>query len=207
MFVSDTNAIFLRSLLYRIIIALFCSLIHAKTYDLVIIGDSISSGYGVDYEKSWVPLWSKDLPCIKSIRNMSVQGATTQDGIDNLAYFYQDNQADWALIALGGNDALRGLPIQDISARLTTMIKIAKTNRSKTLLMATDLPPNYGPAYRAAYQKVFQRVAKKHRVPLLYLPFPESDGYIQADGIHPNEAGHQLIAQSAQQLTDYICNK
>lgn len=159
------------------------------------MGDSISSGYGVPYEFSWLPITLDAIPCSITHLNLSAQGATTQDGITALEGFIKKHQARQIIIELGGNDALRGLSIDGIKNRLSKLIEHAQSTQAQTYLVETDLPNNYGPKYKSAYRSIFKTLSETYNTPVIYLPYPEQQQYIQNDGIHPTQQGHKLISE------------
>lgn len=179
---------------------------YTTNYDVTILGDSISSGYGVKPADNWVNQWSKQLSCNIFLRNLSVQGATTQDGIETLEYFYRYHHTNWLIIELGGNDGLRNLNLDGMSIRLNQLIEKGKANQARVILVATDLPPNYGANFKKRFQSIFRQLAKQHEVQLIQLTFPKDANLIQPDGIHPSPIGHQSIARLMLQKLPNVCS-
>ena len=177
-------------------IILFVCVSHAKIYDLTILGDSISSGYGVKPEDSWTKIMMNNLSCPIKVKNLSIQGATSNDGITTLTNFYAQHKTDYLIIELGGNDALRGLSLISLYKNLNKLVELAQENQSSVLLIGVDLPPNYGGFYRQRLQSTYERVAHKHNVTYRQLTFPSSPALVQPDGIHPSTQGHSLIADT-----------
>ncbi|MDC3180726.1 GDSL-type esterase/lipase family protein [Gammaproteobacteria bacterium] len=206
MFFKDTNTT-TSSIWVYLSLALLLSYCHCEEYDGIILGDSISSGYGVEPKENWVYLWQSSLTCKLNILNLSVQGATTADGLNTLNYFYANHTANWMILELGGNDGLRGLDLDQMKSRLDALITLAENNQTKVLLVSTDLPINYGKDFRTKFQEAFDTIAKQHHLIHLKLQFPEDVSLIQSDGIHPSASGHQRIAQTLQPLSAEVCNK
>ena len=163
-------------------------------YDLTILGDSISSGYGVNASENWPEIVLNNIACNIKSKNLSIQGATSNDGITTLSNFYTQHKSKYLIIEIGGNDALRGLSLVELYKNLNTLIELASENHSEVILIGVDLPPNYGGFFRQRLQSTYERVAHKHRVPYQQLTFPSTPELVQPDGIHPSAKGHLLIA-------------
>lgn len=185
----------------------FSYLSHAKNYDVVILGDSISSGYGVDAKENWVPLAQRALECKVKLKNISVQGATSHDGITTLENFYQTNNSRYLVLELGGNDALRGLSLIALYKNLNQLVMTALENKSQVILIGIDLPPNYGDFFRQRLQSTYQRIADQYSIPYIQLTFPNNAALVQQDGIHPSTAGHTHIADALTPLlSEKLCH-
>jgi acyl-CoA thioesterase-1 len=147
---------------YSLIIFSFTNIITAEEETLLILGDSISAGYGINQKDNWVSVlqnkFDNDGTSIKLI-NSSVSGDTTSGGLQRLRRDLQKFDPDYVLIELGGNDALRGYPIKRIKDNLQTMIALIKSNNSKALLMQIRIPPNYGQKYTLAFEKDLFRIS------------------------------------------------
>ena len=143
---------------YYLIIFSFTNIIIAEEETLLILGDSISAGYGINQKDNWVSMlqskFDNDGTSIKLI-NSSVSGDTTSGGLQRLKRDLQKFDPDYVLIELGGNDALRGYPIKRIKDNLQTMIALIKNNNSKALLMQIRIPPNYGQKYTLAVERIY----------------------------------------------------
>jgi acyl-CoA thioesterase-1 len=174
-------------------------LVHAQTAPsetLLIVGDSLSAEYGLKRGTGWVPLLEKQLAADKkSVRviNASISGDTTSGGRSRLPALLAQHKPTVVVIELGGNDALRGLPLDMTEANLLAMTQAAKKTGAKVLLLGMQVPPNYGGAYGATFSGLFTKVAKAEKVALV--PFflkgvadvDDAVGNFQADRIHPNE--------------------
>ena len=195
---------------YYLIIFSFTNIIIAEEETLLILGDSISAGYGINQKDNWVSVlqskFDNDGTSIKLI-NSSVSGDTTSGGLQRLRRDLQKFDPDYVLIELGGNDALRGYPIKRIKDNLQTMIALIKNNNSKALLMQIRIPPNYGQKYTLAFERIYLELASSEEV--YFLPFMlENVGLnpdlMQPDGIHPNAKAQPLIAKDMKKNLDSL---
>ncbi|MDO5653182.1 MAG: arylesterase [Brachymonas sp.] len=162
---------------------------------ILVVGDSISSEYGLPRGSGWVALLQKRLDTGKQkaeVINASISGDTTSGGRSRLPQLLSKHQPQVVVLELGGNDALRGLSLQQTRDNLKAMTVAAQKARAKVLLVGMQVPPNYGPQYTADFAKAFVDVSQAHKVPLV--PFllkgvgdvPDSQRWFQADRIHPN---------------------
>ena len=195
---------------YYLIIFSFTNIIIAEEETLLILGDSISAGYGINQKDNWVSMlqskFKNDGTSIKLI-NSSVSGDTTSGGLQRLRRDLQKFDPDYVLIELGGNDALRGYPIKRIKDNLQTMIALIKSNNSKALLMQIRIPPNYGQKYTLAFERIYLELASSEEI--YFLPFMlENVGLnpdlMQPDGIHPNAKAQPLIAKDMKKNLDSL---
>lgn len=163
---------------------------------VLIVGDSLSAEYGLKRGTGWVPLLEKQLAADKkSVRvvNASISGDTTSGGRSRLPTLLTQHKPTIVVIELGGNDALRGLPLDMTEANLLAMTRAAKKAGARVLLLGMQVPPNYGGAYGATFSGLFAKVAQTEKVALL--PFflkgiadvDDAVSNFQADRIHPNE--------------------
>jgi acyl-CoA thioesterase-1 len=163
---------------------------------VLIVGDSLSAEYGLKRGTGWVPLLEKQLAADKkSVRvvNASISGDTTSGGRSRLPALLTQHKPTVVVIELGGNDALRGLPLDMTEANLLAMTQAAKKAGAKVLLLGMQVPPNYGGAYGATFSGLFTKVARAEKVALM--PFflkgvadvDDAVANFQADRIHPNE--------------------
>ncbi len=158
---------------------------------ILVYGDSISAAYGMNQDKGWVSLLSTRIarshPHYEVI-NASVSGETTGGGVTRLPKTLEIHQPDIIIIELGGNDGLRGYPIEKIRDNLDTMARAALDAGSRVLLIGMVLPPNYGRRYTLAFEEIFTDLADEYTLPLV--PFlldgiATERSLIQRDGIHP----------------------
>ena len=192
---------FTRGLQFVAFVLLCFSYVDARAADHVILvyGDSISAAHGMDEDQGWVHLLSLRLKKEKSpfrVVNASASGETTGGGLVRLPKTLRLHQPDIVVLELGGNDGLRGYPINTIEHNLEAMTNLALNSGAKVLLIGMVLPPNYGQRYTQAFHAIFPKVARKFNVPLL----PQLlDGIntprklLQADGIHPKPAAQPMM--------------
>ena len=169
---------------------------------VVILGDSISAGLGVEPEQAF-PFLVQDMLKQKgfafvNITNGSISGSTTAGATSRLKW-YLKTKPDILVLALGANDGLRGLSTDLMTQNLEKAIILAKKNGIKVILAGMKIPPNYGAEYAKAFESSFVFLAQKHDLP--FIPFILKDvagkSFLnQADGIHPNPEGHKIIAST-----------
>ncbi|HMW22931.1 MAG TPA: arylesterase [Burkholderiaceae bacterium] len=169
---------------------------------LLVLGDSLSAEYGLRRGSGWVALAEQrlrsELPGTEVI-NASLSGDTTSGGRARLGTLLAQHRPSHVVIELGGNDALRGLPLEMTRANLIAMVQQAKAAGARVMIIGMQVPPNYGPGYTRDFQALFVQVAKQESTALL--PFllagvaDDADPlrWFQADRIHPNEAAHPRI--------------
>lgn len=165
----------------------------AGSCSLLIVGDSLSSGYGLENRAGWVDRLAgrlkKTAPDWRVV-NASVSGDTTQNGLQRLKPALDRHRPQGVLIALGGNDALRGTPPEVIRQNLLAMIRQAKAAGAWVALLDAPVLPNYGKAYADAVAKLYVDMARAEkivRVPCFVCGVGITAGMMQTDGIHPNE--------------------
>jgi len=176
----------------------------ADPTNLLVLGDSWSAEYGLKRGTGWVALLEaklKQSSGLSKIRviNASVSGETTAGGLSRLPALLEKHKPRWVLIALGGNDALRGLPIETTRAQLTSMIRKSKESGAQVLLIGMRMPPNYGD-YGRAFENLFPNLSRSQKVALV--PFlmrgKEFDlDLFQSDRIHPNEDAQPHMLEQA----------
>ena len=171
---------------------------------VLIVGDSLSAEYGLKRGTGWVALLEKQLALEKmpaKVVNASISGDTTSGGRSRIGALLTTHKPSVVVIELGGNDALRGLPLDMTEANLTAMTQAAKKAGAKVLLLGMQVPPNYGGAYGATFSGLFNKVAKAEKVALM--PFflagvadvNDAAAEFQADRIHPNaQAQPKMLA-------------
>jgi acyl-CoA thioesterase-1 len=171
----------------------------ASSCSLLIVGDSLSSGYGLATGTSWVAKrearLQKTAPGWRVV-NASVSGDTTQNGVQRLQPALERQRPQGVLIELGGNDALRGIPPAEIRRNLVTMIRQAKAAGAWVALFDAPVLPNYGKSYADAIGQMYGQLARDEkliRVPCFVCAVAVTPGLMQADGIHPNEQEQERI--------------
>ena len=164
---------------------------------VLVIGDSLSAGYGLRGEDSWVDLLQERLGSDYQVRNASISGDTTGGGRARIGKTLATHAPDIVIIELGGNDGLRGLPIETIRDNLTAMAEAVIAVEAKPVLAGMLMPPNLGPRYTEAFQQVYEEVAEATGAALV--PFllegvaTSEEGLMQDDGIHPTAAAQMRL--------------
>jgi acyl-CoA thioesterase-1 len=189
---------------FQILVLVFGLLLYAAApaaapRTLVVLGDSLSSAYGMDVSQGWVRLLAKRLQREGwdwRVVNASVSGETTGGGPTRMNSVLATQRPDLVIIALGGNDGLRGLPIEQMQANLLAMVDAARAARVKVLLVGLRMPPNYGPAYARRFEEAFHAVARQRGVPLVpYLlrGVDDNTALMQDDRIHAAPAAQPVM--------------
>lgn len=166
---------------------------------VLVLGDSLSAEYGIKRGTGWVALLQERLAHRKvpwGVINASVSGETTSGGASRLLALLQTHHPTIVVIELGGNDALRGLPMTAMRAQLVRMVQLSKTNDARVLVIGMRIPPNYGRAYADEFSNAFGAVAREQHValvPFLLDGVAEDLGNFQGDDIHPNEASQRKL--------------
>ena len=169
---------------------------------LLVFGDSLSAGYGIDASAGWVSLLDKRLRAEGygyRVVNASVSGETTTGGLSRLPRALATHRPALVILELGANDGLRGLPLETSRANLEQMLTACRVAGVRVLLLGMKMPPNYGPKYTTGFERLFRDLAKTYRVPLL--PFflegvALNPTLIQADGLHPTAAAQPLLLKN-----------
>lgn len=169
---------------------------------ILVLGDSLSSGYGIDADKSWVSLLGQRL-MEKSFRyqliNASISGNTTINGLNQLGALLQQYKPDIVIIELGGNDGLRGLSLQSMQRNLSEMISLSHQSNARVALAGIKIPPNYGKRYTEAFYNVYTQLAKQHSVtliPFLLDDVGDNSQLMQSDGLHPTAKAQIIILEN-----------
>ncbi|MEK0416013.1 MAG: hypothetical protein RI949_19 [Pseudomonadota bacterium] len=170
-----------------------------KIDTVLVVGDSLSAEYGLPRGSGWVALLEQRLKAqgtSAQVVNASISGDTTSGGRSRLGALLSAHRPSVVIIELGGNDALRGLPLAMTESNLVDMVRRSKSSGARVLLLGMRVPPNYGKSYGQEFEALFQRIAKSEKVALV--PFflqgiadaPDSDRWFQSDRIHPNAQAH-----------------
>lgn len=167
---------------------------------LLVYGDSLSASYGIEEEQGWVSLLQEKLHAQAlsvEVVNGSVSGETTTGGLARLPAMLESYKPDLMILELGGNDGLRGLPVNIMRANLAHMIDLAEEAGAEVILTGIQIPPNYGPRYTVPFFETYAELAEEKSLPLV--PFlidgiPQQPELMQNDGIHPRaEAQHMIL--------------
>jgi acyl-CoA thioesterase-1 len=172
---------------------------HGAGQTIVVVGDSLSSGYGIAAEQSWVAMLEDRLRSEGygyQVVNASIAGDTTAGGLARLPRLLDTHDPDLVVIELGGNDGLRGQPVATLRSNLARMIELSKESGADVVLAGIQIPPNYGPAYTQSLAAVYPELAERFDTPLIEFILEDvalNRELMQADGIHPNAAGQQIV--------------
>jgi acyl-CoA thioesterase-1 len=174
-------------------------------HTILVMGDSISAGFGIDKNQGWVNLLRQEMHKTypnSHIINASISGETTSGGANRILSALEQHQPTHVIVELGGNDGLRGSPIKLMKQNLTRMIKLSQQAGAKVLLLGMRIPPNYGQTYSERFANQYQQLASDQQinlVPFLLTGIAGRAGMMQADGIHPTKDAQPLMMQSVWQ--------
>ncbi|MBT8147182.1 MAG: arylesterase [Gammaproteobacteria bacterium] len=171
-------------------------------HTLMVYGDSLSAAYGIEESQGWVELLSGKLesegyPYL--VVNGSVSGETTTGGLSRLPAMLDSYRPNLVILELGGNDGLRGLPLNAIRQNLKTMVQLAKDAGAEVLLAGMQIPPNYGPRYTEPFYQQFSDIAEEMDlalIPFLIDGIPQQPELMQNDGIHPKAEAQSMIVDN-----------
>ena len=180
------------------------ALASATKRKILVLGDSLSAEYGLARGSGWVALLEARLKSQQrelEVVNASTSGETTSGGRSRLPALLSKEQPSLVIIELGGNDALRGLPVGMTRDNLRAMVQACKKAGARVLLVGMEMPPNYGAAYGRDFADSFETVAREEKVGLV--PFllagvadrPDAEAWFQADRIHPLAKAHPLMLE------------
>jgi len=179
-------------------VLLFSALPALASKTILVMGDSLSAGYGIAQEQAWPSLLAKRLTEKRldySVANLSISGETTAGGRSRLPPALQQHKPAVVIIALGANDGLRGLPLNQMRDNLNAMVDTARTSGAKVLIAGVRLPPNYGP-YATEFHSSFGEIARSKKITLLDFllePVAIKANLFQADNLHPTAEAQPLI--------------
>ncbi|MGI4814338.1 MAG: arylesterase [Janthinobacterium lividum] len=166
---------------------------------ILVLGDSLSAGYGLPENSDWVDLLRKRLLSSRidySVANGSVSGDTTSGGLARLPALLARDHPSIVIVELGGNDALRGIDLTLTTTNLHAIIETSLAARARVVLVGMQIPPNYGPDYTKAFQDMYQRLAQQYKlafVPFLLEGIADQPQSFQADQIHPTAAAQPRL--------------
>ena len=168
---------------------------------ILILGDSLSAGYGLDADRTWVSIiadnTSEFIGFDAQILNASISGETTAGGLSRLPGLLSRHNPDVVMILLGANDGLRGLPLAKMRDNLIAMIQLVRNSDATALYGGIELPRNYGGSYTRAFRKIQNQVASATDVPFLPFflePVALRSELFQQDGLHPTEDAQPILA-------------
>ena len=190
----------MRRLLFAVIVSLISMSAIAKPPIIIVLGDSISAGYGIEVEEGWVALLQKKLLEAKinyNISNASISGDTSAGGLARIDPLLTAHKPAIVLLQLGANDGLRGLSPVQMKSNLSEIVHRAQKAGAKVILLGMKIPPNYGKRYIDMFYNVYPQLAKELNIP--FVPFLLEDvalnkDLMQADGLHPNAKAQPILA-------------
>lgn len=207
------NQIFRLFFVLGVIVALFPAPVYSKEKAVVLaFGDSLTAGYGVKDEENYpsklqAKIVSAGFP--HKVINAGVSGDTTAGGVRRIRWLMK-HEPEIVILALGANDGLRGLSVDEMRKNLETMIAICREHNAQILLAGMKALPNYGEDYMREFETVFPELAKKHD--LIFLPFllegvAGEREYTQSDGLHPLASGYSIITDLVWQRLEPMLKK
>lgn len=193
----------------RLLPVIFATLAAATTNALadeadtiVVLGDSLSGAYGISTEQGWVSLLQQrlnDEGYGHHVVNASVSGDTSRTGLGRIDSVLNNHHPDIVIVALGGNDGLRGLPFDEIENSLAQIIDRSRKAGAQVLLVGVRLPPNYGPTYLKTFASIYSQLADRYQVPLVprvLQDVADEPALMQDDGIHPTAEAQPKVMQN-----------
>jgi len=174
--------------------------VKASTW--LVVGDSLSSAYGIAEEAGWVALLRKHMASIDpdvQVVNASISGDTTFGGVERLPTLIDQYAPSLVIIELGGNDGLRGFNLKKTEENLRQMVRLVSQSGAKVVLVGMQIPPNYGPFYSRRFAGLYKEVADSENaalVPFLLEGVAEDQSLFLEDSIHPNEKAQPIILQN-----------
>lgn len=169
---------------------------------ILVMGDSLSAGYGIDIQQGWVSLLKTQLAETHQVEiiNASVSGETSSGGKTRLPALLNEHKPDIVILELGGNDGLRGQPLKLLENNLQAMIDASKSSGAQVILAGMQIPPNYGPRYSSEFKALYEKLAEKNQsglIPFLLEGIGGNTEFMQRDGIHPTAEAQQIIVNNA----------
>lgn len=169
---------------------------------ILVFGDSLSAGYGLEPEQGWVTLLKdrlerKGFPY--QVVNASISGDTSAGGAARITEALKQHRPDILILELGANDGLRGLSPSAMKDNLNSIVRQAKEAGSKVLLLGMQMPPNYGPRYTERFTAVYRELAQEHQLPeppFLLEKVALEPQMMQSDNLHPNAKGQPLLLET-----------
>jgi len=163
---------------------------------LLVFGDSLSAGYGLQNGQGWVDLLARELGPRIRVVNASQSGETSAGGLTRLPQALAQARPDIVILELGANDGLRGLPLDAMRDNLARMIRLCQRAHARVVLVGVALPPNFGAPYTQAFHAVYDDLSRTYRliyVPQLMQGFAEDIRQFQPDGLHPAASAQSIM--------------
>lgn len=177
---------------------LIAPLCAADTPRLLVLGDSLSAAYGIEVQQGWVSLLEQRVAAKypHKIINASVSGETTGGGLARLPALLEQHKPELVIVELGGNDGLRGYPLNTMKQQLARIIETSRAAGAQVLLVGMQIPPNYGPRYTNQFRDTYTELAQQYDLPLVEFLLAEvalNAKLMQKDGIHPTAEAQEKI--------------
>jgi len=169
---------------------------------ILVLGDSLSGAWGINTDEGWVALLQQKVSkqgFDYQVINASISGDTTRTGLSRIEAALHEHKPAIVIVALGGNDGLRGLAFSEIENSLASIIERCQKDNAQVLLSAVRLPPNYGPVYTDQFAALYSRLSERYKVPLvprMLDQVAENRELMQEDGIHPTAAAQPQIMRN-----------
>lgn len=195
-------------LVFVLIVTATTSVYSQQANIILVLGDSLSAGYGIGSEQGWVALTSEKLKQqghSYQIVNASVTGDTTYNGLYRLPDLLSKYRPAIVIIELGGNDGLRGMPLAQMESNLSQMIQQSRTMGVRVILAGMHIPPNYGKRYTEQFHAIYKKLADQYqvsRIPFLLDSVGGKSELMQADGIHPSADAQPVIVKTVWQVLE-----
>lgn len=208
----------LHSLTYALLFLLIITAAtHGEQHDdrpiILVLGDSISAGYGLNEHQSWVSLLQKRLDSSRyhyRVINASISGDTSGGGRARLPKILAQHHPEIVILELGGNDGLRGHAIKNIRINLDAIVTLCKQNNSRVVLLGMQIPLNYGRSYTQKFAEIYSTLAEQHQLP--WVPFfldkvATNPELMQEDQIHPTAAAQRLLLDNVWPVLGTVLKK
>ncbi|MDH3490407.1 MAG: arylesterase [Gammaproteobacteria bacterium] len=193
----------MRKLLTIVVLLMTATAAGNGSPTVLVFGDSLSAGFGIDVDQSWTALLQSRLEKLgyeHRVVNASISGETTEGGAARIETALSTFSPDLIILELGGNDGLRGFPPERMKDNLTKIIERSKASGASVVLLGIRIPTNYGPRYTAAFEAVYRQVANDLDIKWIEF-FMEgvamNEELLQADRIHPNSEAQPILLENA----------
>ena len=202
------NLKMMKNLIHCLFFSIICLLpVSSFAKTIMILGDSLSAGYGINPQQGWVFLLQQRLnqqfPKQHNVVNASVSGETTSGALARFPKLLQSHKPDIVVIELGGNDGLRGQPPQMIQKNLAQLIQQSQKSQATVILLGMKIPPNYGAAYSQAFEKNYLTLSQQYKVkmhPFFMNGIAGNKSLMQKDLIHPNATAQKILLDNVYPL-------
>ena len=202
------NLKMMKNLIHCLFFSIICLLpVSSFAKTIMILGDSLSAGYGINPQQGWVFLLQQRLnqqfPKQHNVVNASVSGETPSGALARFPKLLQSHKPDIVVIELGGNDGLRGQPPQMIQKNLAQLIQQSQKSQATVILLGMKIPPNYGAAYSQAFEKNYQTLSQQYKVkmhPFFMNGIAGNKSLMQKDLIHPNATAQKILLDNVYPL-------